>query len=98
MQRLKSIWRQHWMKAMPALLTVCLLAPAPVMAFQWVQASWVEVANTHTIPQTGIPTFQFTDFKTNDGGTLSVNMFSANGVGLHAGSAIELTRQLQLSN
>jgi hypothetical protein len=96
MQRLKSLWRHHWLKAIPALMTVLVLAPAPVMAFQWV-SGWVEVANTHTIPQTGIPAFTSTDNGTNSGGTLSVNMFSANGVGLHAGSAIELTRQLQIT-
>jgi hypothetical protein len=86
-------------KALYALLTAVLLAPAPVMAFSWVSGLGWQIA-TQFGPTGSVPTFKATDGNTGSGGstgTVQVQVPTVSGSGLVAASVIELSRQLTLT-
>jgi len=87
-----------WIKAVPALLTVLLLAPAPVLAFTWVSgSSWKAVVDTSSggAPK---PAFASTDGKngSQDVGTLQIDMGTFKGA-TTASATIELQRALKIT-
>jgi hypothetical protein len=94
MQRLMSVFAHRWTRAVPALLTIALLAPVPVLAsINWV-SGWNEVAFLATNVTTK-PSFATKDIS--QGSVVQMDMGSAAGIGLRAGAVIELSRQLQIT-
>jgi len=92
MQRLRSVLTHRWARALPALLTILLLAPAPVLAFSWV-SGWQEIA-LYSKNVTKGPSWSAKDGA--NGGTLEVEIGSANNQGeVNSGAAVHLARRLQ---
>jgi len=96
MRHVKAFFTRRGMRAISALLTLLLLAPAPALAFTWVQPNWqtlFTVANNVEIA----PSFTQADDGDNRGGTLTVDMGKASATTSKPASAsIELTRQLRI--
>jgi hypothetical protein len=85
-------------KALSALLTAALLAPAPVLAFTWA-GNWQTITSFST---TGpLPSFSPTDGTTASGGSngiLQVQIPTVAVNGTKVASVIELSRQLTITN
>jgi len=98
MQRLKSFVTHRGMRALPAMLTILLLAPAPVLAFSWV-SSWQVDAS---LAVNGAPSPKFTS---KDGANtqadpskLNIDMGTVFVAGSEAAGVLEMSRQLKITN
>jgi len=99
MKHVRSLLSHRWLGAMPALLTVLLLAPTPVLAFKWTGA-WVSPGGQSS-GGAPAPVFSSVDVPSingGDAGILSVDMGMVEGIGLSAGSRIQLFRNLQVTD
>jgi len=97
MRRLNALLASRWPTVFPALLTVVLLAPAPVLAFKWL-GDWSTPGGQFSNAPS--PKYSNADFKTSSGGdagTLTVDMGQVAGTNLQAASKIVLQRNLQIT-